>query len=400
MSINSSTKSILLNNMEDDQLPPEVYQVDEKKPFIERKDSNISADSVLHSIYNETEWKCPEQRFLIKFPISLERRFQVFDDFLIRTCQVANSKMWAYFDLLFTGMVAIEMGIAAPFILFVLGKDSLAIEMSYLMLVLCVLSQIPKRFLWRYRPYMVGRALKMRDKETAVTSSFPSRAVTCGVVYSYFICYAYVISSGPITSTDWHFAWWMPILFIFTVLIASFARVNLGVHYPSDCVAGFLQGLVVCIIGTIFWSVNTLGCKTCDPHVSDNCYSTGDEAVTSSNVHKYNWVSLLVTLVIGLLITLLSIVKPVNLWDKCDRVYGMIFPCIAFQLTLLCPSVVKTSLPEPRALEWYSYIYAFGVSAVLTVAAFKNSGRYPLISFFVLFCATYTAIAVWRIYIP
>jgi hypothetical protein len=62
--------------------------------------------------------------------------------------------------------VAIETGIATPFVLYVLGFDGLATELSYLMLLLALFSQIPKRFLWRYRPYMVGRALKVISNNT------------------------------------------------------------------------------------------------------------------------------------------------------------------------------------------------------------------------------------------
>ena len=89
-------------------------------------------------------------------------------------------------------MVALELIIAAPFALLMIGYDSLSIQIGYLALVLATLSQvcvfnnvlcidcrkliiiikIPKRFVWRYRPYMIYRAQeRKRDK----TSSFPSR---------------------------------------------------------------------------------------------------------------------------------------------------------------------------------------------------------------------------------
>lgn len=99
----------------------------------------------------------------------------------------------------------------------------------------------------------------MREKESAVTSSFPSRAVTCAgeylllithlVVYSFFASYAYIITYEP---NHVVIKWWMPVIFIsiygfinlttlVTILLASVARVALGVHYPSDCVIGFFQ---------------------------------------------------------------------------------------------------------------------------------------------------------------
>lgn len=69
------------------------------------------------------------------------------------------------------------------------------------------------------------------------TSSFPSRAVCCSVVYGFAICYAYCYFTDE-GQVVW---WWMPELIIVMFLLASFARIYLGVHYPSDCVFGALQ---------------------------------------------------------------------------------------------------------------------------------------------------------------
>ena len=60
-------------------------------------------------------------------------------------------------------MVAIEISMALPFALFMLGEDGIAIEFCYFALMLCIVSQIPKRFIWRWRPWMVGRARKVRE---------------------------------------------------------------------------------------------------------------------------------------------------------------------------------------------------------------------------------------------
>lgn len=77
--------------------------------------------------------------------------------------------------------MALEISVAAPIALYVLGWDAVATDILYLSLTLSTLSQIPKRFLWRYRPFMVHRA-QQRKKTT--TSSFPSRAVACATVYA------------------------------------------------------------------------------------------------------------------------------------------------------------------------------------------------------------------------
>jgi len=102
----------------------------------------------------------PKQRWLTMFPNSLEAVTRSFDDYFIKIVQRYHSKGLAYFDLFITAFVAIETGIACPFILYVLGFDGLATELSYLMLLLALFSQIPKRFIWRFRPYMAKKSFK------------------------------------------------------------------------------------------------------------------------------------------------------------------------------------------------------------------------------------------------
>jgi len=377
-------------------------QMEESDPFIQTtrtasSDANDrkDEDNALGSIYNEVDWPVPQQRFLRKFPIILERKLQSFDDALIKVCQKAKGRVVLYFDLFMTAIVAIETGIAAPFIFFALGLDGLAIEMTYLMIILSLLSQVPKRFIWRYRPYMVQRASKLRKKESAVTSSFPSRAVTCAVVYTFFVCYAYIISKQPSNPTV---LWWMPILFVLVVLLSSFARISMGVHYPSDCVFGILQGIIVCVIGTLLWSANSAICESC---YDDQCYSdlNSDHVVTAHSLKRYNYISLIICIALGTLITFISVTKPIDFWEKADRVYGMLFPGIAFRITLLCPRTVHSSLPHPDPSPWYGYIFAIGIALIATAAAFLNKGRYPVLSFLIQFSVLYVAIAAWRIWV-
>ena len=63
--------------------------------------------------------------------------------------------------------------------------DSIGTVVSCMMIIIASLTQIPKRLIWRYRPFMVSRA---RGYGREQTSSFPSRAVTCAVSYSMTIC--------------------------------------------------------------------------------------------------------------------------------------------------------------------------------------------------------------------
>ena len=91
---------------------------------------------------------------------------------------------FAYPCCFFVVFTTIEFGIMLPFVLHGLGIDSLATLFTYIAVALGIIPQIPKRFIWRSRPYMVGRAIKLNK---AGTSSFPSRAVTVRYLNKYYI---------------------------------------------------------------------------------------------------------------------------------------------------------------------------------------------------------------------
>lgn len=55
-------------------------------------------------------------------------------------------------------ITTIEISIAIPMVLYATGWDGLATALTYLAITTTFTSQIPKRFVWRFRPYMVGRA--------------------------------------------------------------------------------------------------------------------------------------------------------------------------------------------------------------------------------------------------
>ncbi|KAN0009240.1 hypothetical protein ACTFIU_006515 [Dictyostelium citrinum] len=299
-----------------------------------------------------------------------------------------------YFSLFITALVAVEIAMIAPFFLYILGQDTLATEFTYLALLLSLVSQVPKRFLWRFRPYMVKRAKTVKKD---MTSSFPSRAVTCSVVYSYAIIWIVTYYDNyDITIVRW----WMPLLFVGSILLSSFARINLGVHYPSDCVGGVIQGTLVCVIGTAFRKIDILGCRSC---WDEMCYASINSAqeITFSHLNRLNFIMLVALLLIFLVIPIVSVMKPVDFWSKCDRVYGMLFPAVAFQLLLLCPSSYRLngSLSKPSTPHWYSYVFGgiLALCATLIPAKTKIPPKYTIVTFWVLFLSLSISLFSWRL---
>lgn len=53
---------------------------------------------------------------------------------------------------------SVEVAAIIPYFLIFLGWDRAILPVLSQSVVLLILSQLPKRFIWRYRPYMVNRA--------------------------------------------------------------------------------------------------------------------------------------------------------------------------------------------------------------------------------------------------
>jgi membrane-associated phospholipid phosphatase len=323
---------------------------------------------------------------MMHVPPAIDCFFFQFDNTVIRACQsgIFSSRLVTYFSLFVTFLTTIELGTSAPLILYIFGLDRLAHRGVMIAFVLATVSQIPKRFLWRYRPYTVGRALQVRRDKT---SSFPSRAVTCAVVYAYFMAYAF---SGQLFSSAT-----IPAI-LFSALCASFARVNLGVHYPSDCLFGVLQGVFTCLVGTGFSFAVPMpeyrpeGPET--PAISD--WSSGG----------ISWTVIVMFYFSGVAVALLSVVPPVRFWQKSHHVFGMLFPSLCFQLTFLYRdwALENSALREPAMPPPpFSYLVAIGLTAFCTIvgAKFKGKGIVSAVgAFSLLFWAVFLILSSWRLY--
>lgn len=283
-------------------------------------------------------------------------------------------------------VLAIETGIALPIVLFATGQDSLAIEFTYVMLLLCIISQIPKRFLWRYRPFMQNRAYLLRKD---LTSSFPSRAVTAGVVYSFLISYAYMYHQST-PSVEW----WMPVFMLVMVVLSSYCRIQYGCHFPSDCAFGALQGLLVCLIATAFYKADVSGCGSC---AYNRCYASGvHNCLMFQNLDAANWVMFALVSLVGLVLAIVSVMPPLKFWGKCHHVYGILFPCIAFQVTFVCP-MGSVSLPYPGYVPWWSAVVGIVLAAGATVFGIKTRGRGVLLAYGVLYAVVFWSLAFVRL---
>jgi|ERR1712137_408817 len=371
---------------------PNELDTNAEVPLLEVSSSGSLRSIALSTVEHESfqQYK-PDKKWIWEFPLWMDNTLRNFDDYIISITQFTSNKAIGILCNIITFSVAIEIIFALPFVLFALGIDGLASEFTYLGLITAFLSQIPKRFIWRYRPWMIQRANKLRSTKT---SSFPSRAVCCSVVLSFAICYTY-----------WYFKelqivwWWMPELFIIMFFLTSFARIFLGVHYPSDCIFGAIQGIFICLIGTLLWEVTLIGCS-CD----DECNSEygSDEQLTSSNLRDMSLIPFFAVVLISFIVALLAILKPIHFWRKCDRSLGLLLPCVAFQIGFLCPggSFANASLASPHdPAPWWAYPFALLIPIFAILFGQKMKSKYPLASFSILYVFVFSSLCIWRLFI-
>ena len=178
---------------------------------------------------------------------------------------------------------------------------------------------------------MVARA---RGFTKDPTTSFPSRAVTCGLVYSATICFCYVLTHASHGGSGYVESWMFPPV-VGVTLASAWARMALGAHYPSDCIAGVLQGMLILTAALSLYYLESYGCGSC---ADDTCYSSiRTFNVYSSNMPVANAVVGVCFSVLGVAVVFTAQQEPLLFWDKCHYVYGLLLPAVAFRLLFLCP---------------------------------------------------------------
>ena len=318
----------------------------------------LPADSEEHGGSSDEERYRPLKRWVFPFPPSLDSACASIDDALIRLLQrPLNSVLrlpYIAFAVALTVFTAIEFGLVLPFSLYLVGADDLADLSTFLLLALSVISQVPKRFIWRARPWMVKRAIRVRKDKT---SSFPSRAVTCAVVYGALLAVAISSSSSS------PFPLILPICGLFAALAAA-ARVIVGAHYPSDCVVGLVAGVVITSIGWGMYAGEVGVCGACTSALDGGCYDRTSHPISASNI-PLNWLVPALGVAVSSVVLALLACPPLYFWTKSSYVLGVLVPCIVFRLSFLCPPLNGgAALPEPSRFSGVSIGLALFVAAV------------------------------------
>jgi len=400
---------------------------------------------------NANKKKAPS-KYLLIFPESAEAALRGLDDDGIRRVQARQSRPLYALAMVLTTLTAVETALAVPGALFALGYDGAASWLTASLVCLGILSQLPKKLIWRRRPWMSGRAVGLRRDST---SSFPSRAVVCAVVFpivslrAYAAEAAYRSAAAPFVTlgsgvlAPWRQAelaasaavaaareasttgaarvWPLRLLWRLTpyggpsllhafssaslvwsfVLLTAWSRVHVGAHYPSDAGAGALFGALISSIGA--WAHGLWGRSGCATASGACYYASHAVSLTADTVWaRLPYRGLGVAIAISYAVTLASFK---GFWVKCSYVYGLLFSCVTLRWVLLCPvggtpaspAVALPPLPVQTASAHATVVAVFGTLLAFGMATRGLRGVFRLVNFTVTYFGSLVFIIAWRL---
>lgn len=330
-------------------------------------------------------------KYQYAFPNALEVCFGAFDDRFIRYAQRHTTGAVPFLAMFLTVFATIEASLFLPPCLFALGYDAAGGLLTSVLLVLAIVSQIPKRFLFRARPWMVGRAVPVRRNKT---SSFPSRAVVCAVVFSWLIARSLELE-GLLSQSSSAVRLWIGILMV-SICVAA-ARVNVGAHYPSDTVLGFVLGCLIVNVGARLESTwQGLGCSVAVKYaneVDDSFLAYG---------RQWSFRNLSVVTIISYVMTLVSIQ---GFWVKCSYVYGLLMASTAFRASFLCvkqtdgghAAAVARVVQHGSLLNHVQAAATFGTLLFFGMRTAKVKAKLRVATFTLIYAGTLLGLLYWRL---
>lgn len=345
-------------------------------------------------------------RFQLAFPSIFDRCFAPFDNPILSLCQKHTTGLVLLFSTTFTFFTSIEISLVFPPTLYALGYDRAAGLSTSLLLVLGVVSQIPKKFIFRARPWMVQRAKAIRRDKT---SSFPSRAVVCAVVFSWLIAWG-AASEGLIHNPVNSIALWVGIACVAT--LTAFARINVGAHYPSDTVLGFVLGCLVIRLGTrleLFWTAVCNNPQAAYMVAAERSTTLGQQGAAymtmePSLTNATYMLNLLASRPFMILTTasyMVTLISIRGFWVKCSYVYGLLLCCATFRATFLCNAGMSRGVSEivqhgPMATHLKAVI-PFLVLLLFGMATRGRKGLFRIVSFSVIYICSFVVLLTWRL---
>jgi hypothetical protein len=304
---------------------------------------------------------------LVLFPHWIDNLLQPFDDIIIDFVQFFTNPLIVMLCHCISGLFSVEIAAYIPYMYMMMGIDHAFLHITCQSITLLIISQLPKRFMWRYRPYMVNRA-KMASSDK--TSSFPARTVSCGVVFTYILHITVLLYIIPMPHTIIIFYMFITSTYLLVILITSWSRIAVGAHYPSDCIVGAIQGGISCFVGDVVYNV---------------LMSCPKDIIRANELIAWNWDNVsfnrpIAIAIIGLAMILISNIKSVSMWSKLPLILSYVLPSVTFSYLVCSTSVdsVAHYLYQPDVFIQHYIIFGLIFTAVFVSISSAN-GYNPIV---------------------
>ncbi|RKD14485.1 hypothetical protein BCY91_08420 [Pelobium manganitolerans] len=173
-----------------------------------------------------------------------DNKLELFDNFIIEHVVSWRTPLhteWMKSVTLVGNLIGYVLIIPILTIFFIIRKNwRLSIEITLVLLLSSGLNVVLKNIIGRERPPEIGRLVE------AQFYSFPSGHAMSAITFYGFIIYL----SAILIKKAWLKTLIIVLCLVMTVLI-GFSRIYLGVHFPSDILAGYLAGfawLMFCVL--------------------------------------------------------------------------------------------------------------------------------------------------------
>eukprot|EP01130_Rhizamoeba_saxonica_P014908 TRINITY_DN6589_c0_g1_i1.p1 TRINITY_DN6589_c0_g1~~TRINITY_DN6589_c0_g1_i1.p1 ORF type:complete len:201 (-),score=26.63 TRINITY_DN6589_c0_g1_i1:37-639(-) len=184
-------------------------------------------------------------------------------------------------------------------------------------------------------------------------------------------------------------------------IVISYARINLGVHYPTDCIAGVIVGIVICAIAQTIWEIDMNYCGDCGSFNTFNtseCYVVERKSQISPEYIDINASFLIPIVCAQILYALICVVKPLEYWNKISS-FGYVFPAFLFRFLFICPNVNGYSLSPPETItNWWTIIVISTIVLLVTGggALYKKK---PFVLWMISYLLVGSTLFGWRVYV-
>jgi len=336
---------------------------EQQHPTVSSEESSMT---LLNALDGRTDKEFLDSDDALRFSLFWEAILEPFDQPLLKACQFKTKGIVYVFSFVLTFLTAVEAGLNWPVVLYALGMDKAARTFSLMLLTLSVFSQIPKRYIWRPRPWMVGRAKKVRADKT---SSFPSRAAACATIFPLLVLKALDSECGVTLP------WYQSAMIVSACIVSTgFARINVGAHYPSDIIAGVAMGSVV------WW------CGALLEHSFNVVANVGAVLIPSE-------LRLLFAVAASFAVTHIFLER---FWAKCSFVFGLLFGSLTYDFAFV-PLMESRAPSSLSSVTICSAVVAGLLLLGYGMKAHKKKGAgWQMAVFAQMYCASLCVLMLFR----